>query len=142
MIIRKFGTTRMDSGDIALTYAFDDLGRHRMLWCYNASPPEHGVDYLARRLNDIWERGGWISVDEEMPGTTNSVLCYIQTNGVSWCKVLQYYQGYWCVPYHVEYELSSNVTHWMPLPEPPKTECLCSELEEDWKFCPRCGREL
>jgi hypothetical protein len=60
----------------------------------------------------------WISVKERLPGANEDVWCYSNRNGG------YTFIGY--IGYHVRDWMENgslhigDVTHWMPLPEPPK----------------------
>ena len=60
----------------------------------------------------------WISVDDKLPENMNDVLVVISLGimFVAWYD--SFYENVWM------YNGSTlhNVTHWMPLPEPPKKE--------------------
>lgn len=56
---------------------------------------------------------GWISVKDEMPDTGVSVLVYGDGSGIS---LGVYWKWGWTTTGYY-----NAVTHWMPLPEPPKT---------------------
>ena len=58
----------------------------------------------------------WISVKERMPDRETKVLCFYRYPDITTvCQNYYYGNGHW---------LSEGcmVTHWMPLPEPPKEE--------------------
>lgn len=58
----------------------------------------------------------WISVKDKLPGPLEDVLvCY--TCGKVTCGY-KHYSGDWSLE-----GLYGPVTHWMPLPEPPKEVC-------------------
>ena len=65
----------------------------------------------------------WISADERLPERDEQVLCrYIfgEHNDIPFYQVLDYYAF---DPHpHFQHEGTSGmcITHWMPLPEPPK----------------------
>lgn len=68
------------------------------------------------------KRGGWISVKERLPSIHQRVLVWCESKTiqkhVTACTFMADYSGKGKGPYfsrHVR-----NVTHWMPLPEPPK----------------------
>lgn len=59
--------------------------------------------------------GGWISVTERLPENDDHVLCCTRTKAGRQNLIIGYYMdGLW------RCGMNSNVTHWMPLPEPPK----------------------
>lgn len=65
------------------------------------------------------KQGEWISVDERLPKQRKLVLCiWTLENGCLNNYGFARYQGenVWCV----SNEGIHKVTHWMPLPEPPK----------------------
>ena len=56
----------------------------------------------------------WVSVEKALPETTDHVLCCTRTKAGRKNVVIGYYMdGMW------RCGMNSNVTHWMPLPEPP-----------------------
>lgn len=62
--------------------------------------------------------GEWISVDERLPESLQRVLA-INTRGDMFTSVYISFatgKNAWSTPY----SYLGNVTHWMPLPEPPK----------------------
>ena len=60
----------------------------------------------------------WIPVTEQLPEKRKWVLCRCEANII---EVLRWENNEWFHdPMHVYYP--SFVTHWMPLPEPPKEE--------------------
>ena len=66
----------------------------------------------------------WISVEDKMPhaeyGESDNVLTI---NRVGICKVLYFDGGCWCYPTGEPVSFGNprwRITHWMPLPEPPK----------------------
>lgn len=68
------------------------------------------------RLREAMPR--WIPVTERLPEKRKWVLCRCEANIV---EVLRWENNEWYHdPMHVYYP--SFVTHWMPLPEPPKEE--------------------
>lgn len=67
---------------------------------------------------DVVERPHWISMTERLPEKRKWVLCRCEANII---EVLRWENDEWYhYPMHVYYP--SFVTHWMPLPEPPKEE--------------------
>ena len=59
----------------------------------------------------------WISVKDRLPEDNDIVLIVFQGSVVS----VAFYEGDWRHPLYPQTALVS-VTHWMPLPEPPKEE--------------------
>ncbi len=80
----------------------------------------------------------WIPVTERLPEEDGSYLCFSQYCGSSWCAVRGFakdgrkkdeydFQRRWknvWYDYDSEYGycVIDSITHWMPLPEPPKEE--------------------
>ena len=70
----------------------------------------------------------WIPVTERLPNTAERVLVCKTWLGTVYKPVYGYYQdfpnqkGCWYVLTDVGYYPQREVTHWMPLPEPPKGE--------------------
>lgn len=57
----------------------------------------------------------WINVNDKLPPTYEDVLCY--ADGHSFYVDFICSDGMWC-----DDEVRNNkITHWMPLPEPPRT---------------------
>ena len=84
---------------------------------------ETGVDFAKKDINAIPAATPaevlpqmWVSVTERLPGKTGRYLCvYEPYHDLCACVDFGLFivgEG-WCV---------SGVTHWMPLPEPPKEE--------------------
>jgi len=64
----------------------------------------------------------WISVKERLPEKSGSYLVAIKRySGRYRVERKQYLAGYWTMK-RDEVALSEKVTHWMPLPEPPKED--------------------
>lgn len=82
---------------------------------------------IANRANEIAsppahiDRSEWISVKERLPeayyGESDNVLV-VDEIGIR--KILYFDGGCWCYPTGETYD--RKVTHWMPLPEPPKED--------------------
>ena len=64
----------------------------------------------------------WISVEDELPEVGGYVVCIAKTNPFSrfMPMVARIEKNGWVNPMTEQY--ISEVTHWMPLPEPPKGE--------------------
>ena len=64
----------------------------------------------------------WISVDDELPKTGEYVVCIAKRNPFSrfMPMVARIEKNGWVNPMTEQY--ISEVTHWMPIPKPPKGE--------------------
>ena len=75
-------------------------------------PTEAVADYLLDNGVTVQE---WISVEDELPEDQEEVLVLTQSkNGVRNVD-----KGYWAID-HFIHRGRSEVTHWMPMPEPPE----------------------
>ena len=74
---------------------------------------------LVDRIKTI---GGWISVNEKLPDDETDVLAYLRNGEETRIAACCYARGVWydCVMNCVV--VIQDVTHWMPLPEPPKED--------------------
>jgi hypothetical protein len=63
----------------------------------------------------------WISVKDKMPWCNSQVIALSFAHGAprGWIAVYNE-DGEWWAQITIKQELISDVTHWMPLPEPPK----------------------
>ena len=89
---------------------------------HNFATKECGCLFYAKRLfnENYRKQSEWISVDERLPGVTGNYICCVKDrNGNSWtipvCWSLEMKTWFGKLG-----ELKNSVTHWMPLPEPPK----------------------
>lgn len=78
----------------------------------------------SNRILDLLKTGNrmqWISVKDELPnaeyGESKDVLT-INSMGVM--RVMNFDGGCWCYPTMEPYASAFKITHWTPLPEPPK----------------------
>ena len=78
---------------------------------------------IAEDVQDAFEQGAqwadehpnWVSVEEELPNDSDDKLVALDNGRLStdfWNYVDGHWEGYCCTEEHV--------THWMPLPKPPK----------------------
>lgn len=58
----------------------------------------------------------WISVNEKLPPEDEQVLCFIAEEVGSWQQVMSHHNSFFVDDFHD----CLVVTHWQPLPEPPK----------------------
>ena len=82
-------------------------------------PTEAVADYLLDSGVTVQE---WISVDDELPKTGGYVVCIAKENPFSrfMPMVARIEKNGWVNPITEQY--ISEVTHWMPMPNPPKGE--------------------
>lgn len=64
------------------------------------------------------ELGGWISVEDRLPCNYGEYLCVCNYKKVSYVKILEVFRDSSDDKYY--FDLYFQVTHWMPLPNPPK----------------------
>lgn len=76
-------------------------------------PTEAVADYLLDSGVTVQE---WISVNDRLPNPHEDVLVYDKTAYSVTCACLSFLGEWFDVP------MKNEVTHWMPLPEPPKGE--------------------
>ena len=72
---------------------------------------EYLADYLINNGVTVQE---WISVDDRLPDKPMKCLVYTKRGDCGGYEITYYNQGF-----YLQY---SNVTHWMPIPQPPKGE--------------------
>ena len=66
---------------------------------------------------------GWISVKDRLPDKNGQYLCWFGKNIIAKGAAIATYLEMWKSFGSLEsLETYPNVTHWMPLPEPPKEE--------------------
>ena len=70
----------------------------------------------------VWSCTNWISVKDRLPDNEQDVLAYLNDGEETRIAPCNYTNGVWfdCVMNCVV--VLRHVTHWMPLPEPPKEE--------------------
>ena len=73
--------------------------------------PELIADYMLDHGVTVQE---WISVKDRLPDKPMKCLVYTKRGECGGYEITYYNQGF-----NLQY---SNVTHWMPLPQPPKGE--------------------
>ena len=75
------------------------------------------LEELETELSKLKEQQRWIPVTERLPEDDDDVL--IMSSGSISMGYYSVYNEYWADYINV---YNSDVTHWMPLPEPPKEE--------------------
>jgi len=66
----------------------------------------------------------WIPVSERLPEDRVTILAAFNNREILTAKYYKYYEGFGSVEnyWRIEGWHSGNVTHWMPLPEPPEVQ--------------------
>ena len=84
-------------------------------WCDSADGVRgDAITYIQQLESQVPK---WISVEERLPENDNDVLIMTPTGvSIGYCNI---YCGYWADYINDE---DDHITHWMPLPEPPKEE--------------------
>ena len=95
--------------------------------CNSAHKESEGLIHTAyiRGVQDATEENPWRSVDDELPEPRREVLLYnarsIRRYEIGWLrKAKLHYKSRWCLSNG--YVEDKDITHWMPIPEQPKTE--------------------
>ena len=90
-----------------LVELLDDMQRSGTGYFGSAIENKKIADYLIRHGVTVQD---WVSVDDRLPDVGNIVLIYSETYGV-------------CLDSYSDDTFDYfDVTHWMPLPQPPKGE--------------------
>ena len=100
-----------------------DKMRENLVWCKSQSSRyDNYWDDVIERLDVQPTVGGWVSVEDRLPGKNGRYLCrYEQDVDGKVCRCTDFgmfdsnigEKGGWFV---------EKVAYWMPLPEPPKEE--------------------
>lgn len=80
---------------------------------------EESADYLIANGVTIQQ---WIPVTERLPENDQWVLCFMKDKSFGTFRVFQWNYIDWRWNDGNEWYDEHDVTHWMPLPEPPKGE--------------------
>jgi hypothetical protein len=84
----------------------------------------HVVSLMEAKNEDDDVSDGWISVEDKMPSQGKFVFAYSDKELKMKMQVVNLYDGSKSSSGIIGYQLNGNcmhrVTHWMPLPEPPK----------------------
>ena len=86
-------------------------------WAKGLEPSQYIEIISAADVATVQE---WISVDDELPGVGGYVVCIAKRNPFSrfMPMVARIEKNGWVNPMTEQY--ISEVTHWMPMPEPPE----------------------
>lgn len=76
--------------------------------------PINFADHLIANGVTVQEERRWISVTERLPKKPTKCLVYTKRGEYDGYEITYYNEGF-----YLQY---SDVTHWMPLPEPPKED--------------------
>lgn len=100
---------------------------------YSGKPQQwqYGFDLACRELEKHSKQPQWISVEDALPDFNVPVFAgHIVNGGFIWWIFERYDDGDCWVWSRYEGDLESDayaddydITHWMPLPEPPTKEC-------------------
>lgn len=89
---------------------------------YN-SQHESEKDKAGKLIEDAPTVNGWISVKDRLPEKEGQYLCWFGKNTLAKGAAIATYLEMWKAFGSLEsLETYQNVTHWMPLPEPPKED--------------------
>lgn len=99
---------------------------------YSGKPQQwqYGFDLACRELESCEKQSQWISVEDKHPSKIGNYLVCV--DGVVCDFPFKWVANHWKefkLGYglqedtHGWWHTSQNVTHWMPLPEPPTEEC-------------------
>ena len=90
---------------------------------------DQGIEHLADDIADVIAHGvtiqRWVPVTERLPEKQRDCLCFCNIDGYTkypFCMVLRYHLVDEKPHFQHECEYGLRVTHWMPLPQPPKGE--------------------
>lgn len=88
---------------------------------FNNLNGRQAANLIGRSIDDAPTVGGWISVKDRLPGCDDGVVIAIAEYDDGWCTVLAWRNEKtgWDTDDPL-FEDGMEVTHWMPLPEPPK----------------------
>lgn len=79
------------------------------------------IEELQNKLN-LWRQDKirrWIPVSERLPEQNTRVIGFMAWKGIT---AIEYQHGKWYSIDHLQPLPNEAVTHWMPLPEPPKED--------------------
>lgn len=112
----------MDEYKIAID-TYNDVAKQMMEEAVRIMSPQDQLADVSKVMNSPEKPDGWISVKERLPEKGLHVLTYgIYTRNliVAWRDDCDEFLGMY--EWVNEHESLDQVTHWMPLPEPPKEE--------------------
>ncbi len=100
------------TNDVAIRRIQNHMKVHRI----GEYPHELIAEALDMAINALREQEErrWITVTERLPDEPMMCLVYTKPGGYGCCEITYYNEGF--------YLHNANITHWMPLPKPPKEE--------------------
>lgn len=102
--------------------ALEHLARHKELELEYSDSAHIGI-FLA---GAAWAAPKWISVKERLPETENKVVVYRWTTNETYFATCNFRDQKnsrrWEINGMEYFPGRDNISHWMPLPEPPKEE--------------------
>jgi hypothetical protein len=69
-----------------------------------------------------WRPSEWIPCSERMPEDDENVLVYILTSHMNFISLAHIHKGVFRTAWNHDKITNVEITHWMPLPEPPEKE--------------------
>lgn len=80
------------------------------------------TECIEKKASDVQPVDRWISVKDRLPEEQQCILAYEKDYGVMWgdYQGIKYSQPVWIVRKQGLIIRTTEVTHWQPLPEPPK----------------------
>ena len=116
--MRPIDADALDSAFTDLRFNADGTLAHwgdRPDWCLHGSE----VEKLIENAPTI---DGWINANERLPDNEQDVLAYLDDGEETRIAPCNYFKGVWfdCTMNCIV--AIQHVTHWMPIPEPPKEE--------------------
>lgn len=76
------------------------------------------IDVVIDEFNKILDKENWISIEDRLPNAGDTVLAYVKHNYSD--DGFRAYRVYEFDEYFLGMGNLCEVTHWQPLPEPPK----------------------
>lgn len=97
---------------------FQDCNNPSWKWFPNNAEMLKLIEYLVANGVTVQE---WISVDDKLPEDDSDVLAYLRIGEESRICPANYAKGMWfdCI---FNTPVTESITHWMPIPQPPKGE--------------------
>ena len=79
------------------------------------------IDAVRRAVNDVPAVSGWVSVKDRLPDKEGQYICWFGKNTlIKGAAIATYLEELKAFGSFESLKTYPNVTHWMPLPEPPK----------------------